>query len=188
MKAFTGPASHEVQNLLSEYPTKQSALLMVLRVAEREFGSLDDEAIQLVAATCGVSDAHVLGMVTFYTHFKRPYHGKHRLMVCSTLMCDLGGAGEVLARIEERLGIAPGERTADGLFSLEKVECLADCDKPTVMQVDRFHHTRMTPETVNGVIDGLMRLEGLDPATYRPAGKTKMDMVVPYIPVKRSVG
>ncbi len=187
MKAFTGAAVQEVQALLSEYPTRQSALLMVLRVAEREFGSLDDEAIQLVASTCGVSDAHVLGMVTFYTHFKRPFHGKHRLMVCSTLMCDLGGSAQVLEQIGRRLGIEHGERTADGLFSVEKVECLADCDKPTVMQVDRSHYVKMTPETVDPVIDALLRGEGLDPASYRP-DKVKMDMVVPYIPVKRSVG
>src|SRR5690606_28392364 len=70
-----------------EYPNKRSALMMVLRLAEEEFGSITDEAMEIVAGLCNVKVSHVQGMVTFYTHFKRPFHGKHRFMVCATLMC-----------------------------------------------------------------------------------------------------
>src|SRR4051812_29629016 len=66
-----------------EYPNLRSALMMTLRLAEEEFGSITDDAMQLVADLCQVNVAHVQGMVTFYTHFKRPFHGKHRFMVCA---------------------------------------------------------------------------------------------------------
>lgn len=187
MKSFSPEAEREVQELLSEYPNPKSALLMVLRVAEREFGCITDEAMQLVASRCGVSPAHVLGMVTFYTHFKRPWHGKHRLMVCGTLMCDLGGAKDALQEIANVLGIRPGERTEDGLFSLEKVECLADCDRPAAMQIDERHLSRQNGETLRRTLAEYLAREGKTAEDYRGKHGVKMNPEVPYIPVKRGV-
>ena len=170
------------QTYLEEYPNKRSALMMTLRLVEEEFGSITDEGMEIAAALCGVHVAHVQGMVTFYTHFKRPFHGKHRFMVCATLMCALeGNTKQALRQIRVKLGIGPGERTADGLFSCEKVECLADCDRPPVVQCDNEHFCSMKGQALDDYINTLFQAEGKSPADYRGEPVT-MDTRVPTLP------
>ncbi|MBX7057497.1 MAG: NAD(P)H-dependent oxidoreductase subunit E [Leptospirales bacterium] len=183
---FSAAASVEVDRLLADFPNPRSALLMVMRVAEREFGALNDAAMELVARTCGVSPSHVLGMATFYTHFKRPAHGKHRLMVCATLICDLGGAGDALQVIYEMLGLRPGQRTADGLFSLEKVECLADCNRPPAMQIDGLHLSGMNRQRLQSVVLEYLGKEGKSAGAYRAEDAVEMDLRTPVISVKQA--
>jgi NADH-quinone oxidoreductase subunit E len=171
------------QEYAAEYPNLRSALMMVLRLAEEEFGSITDEAMHLVADLCQVNVAHVQGMVTFYTHFKRPFHGKHRFMVCATLMCALeGNTAQAEKQIKEKLGIAPGERTGDGLFSCEKVECLADCDRPPVVQCDAEHFCSMKGKLLDDYLDKLMKAEGKSSADYKGKAGVKMDQRVSYLP------
>ena len=167
-----------------EYPNKRSALMMVLRLAEEEFGSVTDEAMEIVASLCNVSVSHVQGMVTFYTHFKRPFHGKHRFMVCATLMCALeNNTDQAVKQIKDRLGIAPGQITADGLFSCEKVECLADCDKPPVVQCDNEHFCTMKGQVLEDYMDKLIKTEGKSPTEYQGKAPVDMDSRVPTLPV-----
>ncbi len=179
------PARHEkAEAYLAEYPTKRSALLMILRLIEDEFGSIDDEGMAIAADLCEVTTAHVQGMVTFYTHYKRPYHGKHRFMVCATLMCALdGNTDAALSAVKSKLGIGAGEKTADGLFSCEKVECLADCDRPPVVQKDNEHFCSMRGEKLTGYIDGLLQSEGKSEADYRDKAPVRMDTRVQTLPV-----
>jgi len=166
-----------------EYPNKRSALMMTLRLAEEEFGSITDEAMEIVANLCNVPVAHVQGMVTFYTHFKRPFHGKHRFMVCATLMCALeGNTDAALDQIKSKLGIEAGEKTADGLFSCEKVECLADCDKPPVLQKDNEHFCAMRGKSLDDYIESLLKKEGKSAAEYAGRPGMAMDTRVPYLP------
>lgn len=190
-RSFSPQAQAELTEILADFPNKKSALLMVLRLAEREFGSIDNEAMELVAACCEVSVAHVLGMVTFYTHFKRPFHGKHRFMVCATLMCSIGGphgkTDDALAVLKERLNLEPGQRTEDGLFSVEKVECLADCNRPPVVQKDNVHHSNLDRDQMARLVDELLKQEGLGPSHYAGKPAVRMDPTIPFVPVKHSI-
>lgn len=186
-KTLSAAAQAEAQELLEEFPNKKSALLMVLRIIEREFDCIDDEGLMLAAELCEVAPAHVLGMVSFYTHFKRPWHGKNRLMVCATLMCALGGTAKALEQIHTSLGIRPGEITHDGLFSLEKVECLADCDRPPAMQVNFKHHVKMHGETLDRLLAELLAGEKKTPADYINQTPVKMNAAIPVVSVKQSL-
>lgn len=171
------------QEYAAEYPNLRSALMMTLRLAEEEFGSITDEAMQVVADLCKVNVAHVQGMVTFYTHFKRPFHGKHRFMVCATLMCALeGNTAQAERQIKAKLGIGPGEKTKDGLFSCEKVECLADCDRPPVVQKDSEHFCSMKGKLLDDYLDQLLKAEGKSTADYAGKAGVKMDQRVSYLP------
>lgn len=182
-KEFSPERMAKFHEYAEEYPNKRSALMMVLRLAEEEFGSITDEAMEIVAGLCGVSVAHVQGMVTFYTHFKRPFHGKHRFMVCATLMCALeNNTDAALGQIKAKLGIGPGERTHDGLFSCEKVECLADCDQPPVVQCDNEHFCSMKGAVLDQYLDKLLREEGKQAAEYLAKGPVDMDTRVPTLP------
>jgi NADH:ubiquinone oxidoreductase subunit E len=186
-KSLSSAAQAEAEKLLREFPNKKSALLMILRVIEREFGCIDDDGLKLAAGLCEVSPSHVLGMVSFYTHFKRPYHGKHRLMVCATLMCALGGTAHALRQIHSTLGLQPGEITGDGLFSLEKVECLADCDRPPALQLNFTHHVRMQGEPLDRLLADLLAQEGKTSADYHGRAGIKMNTAIPVVSVKQNL-
>jgi NADH-quinone oxidoreductase subunit E len=166
-KTLSHERMRQFHDWADEYPNKRSMLMMTLRLVEEEFGSITDEGMLIAAELCGVNVAHVMGMVTFYTHFKRPAHGKHRFMVCATLMCALdGNTDAALAQISNRLGLKPGETSADGLFSCEKVECLADCDQPPVVQKDNEHFCQMRGPALDAYIDSLLAKEGKTVADY----------------------
>jgi NADH-quinone oxidoreductase subunit E len=183
LREFSPERMRKFHDYAEEYPNKRSALMMVLRLAEEEFGSITDEAMEIVANLCNVSVSHVQGMVTFYTHFKRPFHGKHRFMVCATLMCALeNNTDAALTQIKAKLGISPGERTHDGLFSCEKVECLADCDRPPVVQCDNEHFCSMKGAALDAYLDKLLKEEGRQTAEYLAKGPVDMDTRVPTLP------
>ncbi len=184
MKTFSPERMATFQEYVEEYPNKRSTLMMTLRLAEEQFGFIDDEAMQMVADLCEVSVSHVQGMVTFYTHFKRPCHGQHRFMVCATLMCSMGGdTKQALNQIQAKLGIGAGERTADGLFSCEKVECLADCDKPPVIQKDSEHFCSMKGAALDNYIDSLLAQHGKTSESYKGQTPIRMDGRVITLPV-----
>ncbi len=156
-KEFRQENLEEIREILTYFPNDRAALLPVLRVAEEEFGYIDIEACQLVADVLKLNPAHIYGVLTFYTHFKREWHGKHRIMVCSTLMCALRQSQGIVAHIEKKLGIRVGQTTEDGIFSLEKVECLASCGTSPSMQIDDVHYENLTIEKVDEIIDNLMK-------------------------------
>jgi NADH-quinone oxidoreductase subunit E len=185
-KTLSPERMRQFHDWADEYPNKRSMLMMTLRLVEEEFGCIDGPGMELAAELCGVNVAHVQGMVTFYTHFKRDTHGKHRFMVCATLMCALdGNADASLAQIQAKLGLKPGQTSADGLFSCEKVECLADCDKPPVVQKDNEHFCKMKGKVLDDYIDALLAQEGKTSADYTGANApapVATDLRIPVLP------
>jgi NADH-quinone oxidoreductase E subunit len=154
---FSAQAKQQIERMRMRYPTRQAALLPVLHIAQDEFGYLSDEAIELVASTLALPPAHVFGVVTFYTMFHREPHGTNELMVCTNVSCMLRGAYDILAHLEKRLGIKPGETTADGAFTLVEEECLAACANAPMMICGPEYYLDLTPEKVDKALDELRR-------------------------------
>ena len=155
-REFSAEAKRKLhEEILPEYPNKQSALLSTLWLAEGEFGQVDREAIELVAQELELSPAHVYGVFSFYTLFRQEGQGRYVLDVCATLPCALRGAREIVHHLEQRLGINVGETTPDGMFTLRKVECLADCDQAPMMQVGEDYIRQLTTESVDQLLDEL---------------------------------
>jgi NADH-quinone oxidoreductase E subunit len=154
---FSAQAKQQIERMRMRYPTRQAALLPVLHIAQDEFGYLSDEAIELVAATLALPPAHVFGVVTFYTMFHREPRGTNELMVCTNVSCMLRGAYDILAHLQKRLGIAPGETTPDGAFSLVEEECLAACANAPMMICGPEYSLDLTPEKVDRAIDELRK-------------------------------
>jgi NADH-quinone oxidoreductase subunit E len=148
-------AKKNIADLLNNFPDKQAALMNAMRVIEKEFGYIDEEGVSLLSAEMKIAPAHIWGMLTFYTHFNRREHGKYRIMVCCTLMCALRGAFNILEHLKTRLGIGVGEVTEDGLFSIEKVECLASCGTAPVIQINEDYYENLTPEKLDAILDQL---------------------------------
>ena len=151
-KTFSAEAMKEFDWIVSRYPNKRAALLPTLRLLEKEFGRIDPEGMQLAAKLVGMSPAEVLGVVSFYTHYKRESDGKYVMWVCNTLPCALRGARQMTETIEKKLGVKSGGTTADGRFTLKKAECLASCDTAPCLQIDDDHYENVTEAQLDAIL------------------------------------
>jgi NADH-quinone oxidoreductase subunit E len=149
---FSAAARTELEATLAKYPRTQAALLPALFLAQREFGYVTLEAMEYVAGLLGLSPARVLGVATFYTMFNKLPTGKHLVQVCMNLPCALRGSEEVFEYLGKKLGIKAGETTADGKFTLMKVECLGACGNAPMMQIDDDYYEDLTPGKVDQVL------------------------------------
>jgi NADH-quinone oxidoreductase E subunit len=154
--SFSPEARAEIDRLLTRYPTKQAALLPVLWLAQKEWGWISREAVDLVASLLGLSSAFVWGVVTFYTMYNRAPVGRHLIQVCTSISCHLNGAEEVFHECRKRLGgLKPGETSQDGNFTVIEVECLAQCDKAPAVMVNDDDHAVVTKEKLDAFLKGL---------------------------------
>jgi NADH-quinone oxidoreductase subunit E len=150
---FNDASEREIQELLTRYPTKQAALLPVLWVAEREFGWISPEVMEMVARRLDVSPAHVYGVVTFYTMYQKEPPAQYHVQVCQTLPCAMMGCGKVIAHLEDRLGVKAGETTKDRRFKLSTVECLASCGTAPAMRVNDTYYENLTEAEIDRLIE-----------------------------------
>jgi NADH-quinone oxidoreductase E subunit len=132
---FSAESKKEIAELTTRYPNKQAVLLPALHIAQKDFGFIGDECVHLVAAELGVPASLVQEVATFYSLYNRKPVGEYIIQVCQTLSCALRGAYSIIHLLEQRLGIALGETTADGKFTLVTAECLASCGTAPMFQV-----------------------------------------------------
>ncbi len=152
---FSDAQLRRVRELQALYPDRRGALLPVLHFAQETFGWVSPEVETYVAGLFGLSAAHVHEVVTFYTLFLKKPVGRHTLSVCHNLSCTLLGAEDVIAYLQEQLGIEAGETTPDGRVTLFRVECLCACEVAPMMQVDDEYVGPLTRERIDQVLEGL---------------------------------
>lgn len=143
----------ELEAILEKYPTKKSAVLPALYLAQREKNYLDDDDIRAVAQALDLPVTHVHSIIGFYTLFRKEPTGKYMIQVCTDLPCALRGAEDFYARLAERMGLPPeGGTTDDGLFTLEAVVCIAACDKAPCCQINLEYYENLTDEEIDKVL------------------------------------
>jgi len=147
----------EVEVIVKRYPAdrKAAALIPVLRAAQELFGPLTAEVQRLVASRVGVSPARVDEVATFYVMFHTKPVGRHVVEMCTNVSCCLTGAEKIWTHLQKKLGVKPGETTADGRFTLREVECLGACGTAPAMLVDEEMHERLTVEKVDEILERL---------------------------------
>jgi NADH-quinone oxidoreductase subunit E len=153
--AFSEGGKREFARLLTRYPDKEAVILPALHLAQKELGYVSDEAIVHIAQLLSTSPARIEGVATFYTMFNRAPVGKYHVQICRNISCSLMGAEHLIEHVSRKLGIPPGGTTADGKFTLTKVECLGSCGTAPVMQVNDDYHENLTEASVDAILDKL---------------------------------
>ena len=153
--ALSEEGERRAHAIVVRYPSALAATLPLLWLVQEEKGWISAAAMEWVAERVGCSPAAVQAVVTFYTMFDDRPVGRWKLQVCRTLSCELMGARAIVDRLRERLGVEPGETTADGLFTLQEVECLGSCGTAPMMQVNLKFYENLTPGRVDALLDDL---------------------------------
>jgi NADH-quinone oxidoreductase subunit E len=155
---FSEAALAECKAIMARYPEgrTKSALLPVLHIAQAENnGWLSVNAMDAVAQLLGIRPIEVYEVASFYTMFNLHPVGRHVLEVCRTTPCMLRGADDLIAHLEQRLGIRVGGTTPDGMFTLRAVECLGSCGTAPMLQCGAKYYEDLTPAKADELIDRL---------------------------------
>ena len=145
----------KIEALIQRYPQARSALIPSLQLAQAEAGYLSPEIIREVAKIFRLSPNEVYEVASFYTMlFKKPV-GQYVIQVCTNISCLLCNCEEIMAHLQQRLGIKPGETTPDRKFTLMEVECLASCGTAPVVQINEDYHENLTVEKLDRILDSL---------------------------------
>ncbi len=156
MAKFSDDILAKVQEIISHYPEgkQKSALLPVLHVAQDASGGwLSSDTMDYVAELLQIKPIEVYEVATFYSMYNLKPVGRYMFEVCQTGPCMLRGCDDIIAYIGQKLGIKPGETTADGLFTLKTVECLGACGYAPMMQLGKTYREHLTKEKVDSIID-----------------------------------
>jgi NADH-quinone oxidoreductase subunit E len=143
---FTVPAAleGEIDEVITHYPKKRSAVLMLLHAMQEHFGFISRQAVEWIARKLELQPINVYELVTFYPMFHQHKVGTYHVRVCRTLSCALGGSYALHEHFCRKLGLDPhghgAQTTKDGKFTVEFVECLASCGTaPVIMCNDSFY-------------------------------------------------
>jgi NADH-quinone oxidoreductase subunit E len=154
MSIFSHALAARFDALVEKYPVKRSALVPMLLYAQDEVGYLSDAVIAEVARRIGITELDVRNVATYYSMLRFKPAGRYNVQVCTNISCMLRGAYDVYERFQEELGIHDKGVTADGMFSLEEVECIGACCWAPAIQVNYDFIDEISPEHVAGILAG----------------------------------
>jgi NADH-quinone oxidoreductase subunit E len=156
--ALPAAVESEIEELITHYPKKRSASLMLLHAVQEQYGFISRQAVEWIAAKLGLQPINVYELVTFYPMFQQKPVGKYHLKVCRTLSCALGGGYKLHEHFCHKLGLDPHahgpQTTADGQFTVEFVECLASCGTAPVMMCNDSFHEGVTEKKADEILGG----------------------------------
>jgi NADH-quinone oxidoreductase subunit E len=154
---FSDQFESRFAEMITHYPTKRSVLVPTLLYAQDEVGHLGDEVISEIAGRLDLTELEVRNVISYYSMLVTKPRGKYNVQVCTNISCMLRGGEELLHHCEKKLGIGHKGTTADGLFSLEEVECIGACSWAPAVQVNYDFHENLTPEKMDAVLDECKR-------------------------------
>jgi NADH-quinone oxidoreductase subunit E len=165
MIKFSEKSLQEVERIINFYPEgkQKSAVIPVLHLAQQEFGGwLSAETMDYVASILKIMPIEVYEVATFYSMYNLKPVGKYMFEVCHTGPCMINGSDDIIKYIYDKLGIKPGETSADGLFTLKTVECLGACGYAPMMQMGKNYREHLTKEKVDAIIDECRNMQAVN--------------------------
>jgi NADH-quinone oxidoreductase subunit E len=142
---------------MQQYPTKRGFLVPMLLYSQDEIGYLSEEVIAHLAKKTELTELEVRNVISYYSMLHTKPMGKYHVQVCTNISCMLRGGEEILEHCKQKLGIGHKQTTADGVFSLEEVECIGGCSWAPAVQVNYDFHENLTNEKMDAVIEQYRR-------------------------------
>ena len=146
----------QIDELISRYPEKRSASLMLLHAVQDHFGHISRDAVEWIAKKLELQPINIHELVTFYPMFRQSPAGRHQIKVCRTLSCAMGGSHKLHAHFCQKLGLDAHKHglqtTPDEKFSIEFVECLAACGTAPVMMCNDDFHEGVTQAKADAIL------------------------------------
>ena len=153
---LTEEEKKEIEEELTRFTHKQAACVEALKIVQRHRGWVSDE-ISGIAGQLGMTPAELDAVATFYSLiFRRPV-GKHIILICDSISCWIMGYDTLREHLKKRLGIVPGETSADGQFTLLPASCLGACDRAPAMMIDDELYLDLTPSKIDVVLERYSR-------------------------------
>ncbi len=146
-----------LSDVLGEYAAVKGSLITILQKTQEIYGYIPVDAVYHIAEQTGETPAKIMGVATFYSQFRFQPIGKYLIMLCKGTACYVNGAERILDAISDELGIANGETTADGLFTLSVVSCLGCCSLAPVMMINDRTYGSLTPDKARKILRELRR-------------------------------
>ena len=157
---FSPQLEEKFRQLATHYPVRRSLLIPMLLFAQDEIGYLTKEAVAEIARRIGLTVLQVEETISYYSMLRKKPAGKFHVQVCTNISCLLRGGEEVYRHAKQKLGIGHKQTSADGMFSLEEVECIGACAWAPALQINYDFHHEVSPQSFDRLIDQL-RSEGL---------------------------
>lgn len=150
---FSEGLEERFRRLMQRYPARRSALVPMLLYAQDELGHVTPLAVTRIAELLGETELAVREVIGYYSMLRTEPAGKFHVQVCTNISCLLRGGDELYEHCQKRLGIGHKQTAADGVFSLEEVECLGACSWAPAVQVNYDFHQELTVEGLDQVLD-----------------------------------
>jgi [NiFe] hydrogenase diaphorase moiety large subunit len=145
--------SADILALADRYGRERTALLPILQAVRDRYHHISEFAMQEIAHLLGIHPVEVYGVVTFYSFLRERHLGRYVIRLCRTISCDMQGKDRIARQLETELGVAFGETTADGRFTLEWANCLGMCDRGPALLVNDEIYTGVTCAKVKEILD-----------------------------------
>jgi NADH-quinone oxidoreductase subunit E len=149
---LTETEKKQLDEVLGELERKTEGILEALKVVQNSRGWVSDDAVNDLAVCLGATPEEIEGIATFYPMIYRKPVGRHVIHVCDSIVCWIMGYEEIYYRLQELLGIKPGETTADGRFTLLPICCIGACDGAPALLIDGQHHRELTVEKIGSIL------------------------------------
>jgi NADH-quinone oxidoreductase subunit E len=149
--------------IVARYPQSRSALLPLLHLVQSQDGYLTGAGITFCARQLGLTAAEVTAVATFYSMYRRTPTGEYLVGVCTNTLCAVMGGDAILETLENDLGVHAGQTTADGLITLEHIECNAACDYAPVIMVNWEFFDNQTPSSATELVAALRSGQSVTP-------------------------
>ncbi len=155
----------KIERLIARYPTQRSAALPVCHLIQEEQGYISNKAVEWIAAKLALQPINIYELITFYPMLRQKPAGRCQVKVCRTLPCALRGAYKTCAILEEELKCKRGAISENNDYSIEFVECQADCGLGPVVTVNETLHGNVDPKRAKRLADQIKAGSAVDPST-----------------------
>ena len=153
MAKISEAAAAQINEICDRYAQEKTPLMMILSAIQKEYGYIPLEVQEIVSKKTGISVAEIYGVVTFYSYFSLQPKGKYVIGCCLGTACYVKGAQQIIDKFSEILGIAPGETTADGLFTLDALRCIGACGIAPAASINGKVYPKLKVSDVAGIVE-----------------------------------